>query len=162
MTRTPPGSELEVSLSEVSRAPLDFLEDMVRRFGNVTRHQTDGRPVTIVNEPELVSEILISKRLNYVKTGTPDEVMLVPLLGRGLLTTDGDLWREQRALAQPAFQQRETIHFAPLMIDEADRMIGRLLSGSDPLRLDRELTSLTLAIVVRSLLGSDVAIGSRF
>ena len=159
---TPPGIEHDISLEEVARAPLKFLEDMVRRFGNVTRHQTDGRPVTIVNEPEMVSEILISKRLNYVKTGTPDELMLVPLLGRGLLTTDGDLWREQRALAQPAFQHREIIHFAPLMIDEADRMIGQWLSGSDSIRLDRELTSLTLAIVARSLLGSDVAIGSRF
>jgi len=162
MTRTPPGSELEVSLSEVSRAPLDFLEGMVAKYGNVTRHITDGRPVTIVNEPDLVSEIFISKRLNFVKTGTPDELMLVPLLGRGLLTTEGEVWREQRTIAQPAFQHREILRFAPLMINEADRMIDQWLSGTDHVRLDRDLTSLTLTIVARSLLGSDVVIGSRF
>ena len=162
MTRTPPGSELEVSLSEVSRAPLDFLEGMVAKYGNVTRHITDGRPVTIVNEPDLVSEIFISKRLNFVKTGTPDELMLVPLLGRGLLTTEGEVWREQRTIAQPAFQHREILRFAPLMINEADRMIDQWLSGTDQVRLDRDLTSLTLTIVARSLLGSDVVIGSRF
>jgi len=160
--RVPPGDTEPVTIQELARDPLAFLERMVADFGNVTRHETDGRPVTIVNEPELVSEILIAKRSNYVKTGTPDELMLVPLLGRGLLTTDGEQWKEQRSLAQPAFQHREIVTFDVLMLEETDRLIARWLDGAGTVRLDRDLTSLTLAIVARALLGSDVSIGDRF
>jgi cytochrome P450 len=151
-----------VSIEEMATDPIGFLETLVAQFGNVTRHETDGRPVTIVNDPELVWEILVPRRERYSKMGTPDELMLVPLLGRGLLTTDGDEWRQQRALAQPAFQHRSIVTFDSLMIAETDRLVERWRAGAGPVRLDRDLTSLTLAIVARSLLGSDVAIGERF
>jgi cytochrome P450 len=160
--RTPPGAATDVTVSELTVDPLGFLRGMVEEFGNVTRHHTDGRPVTIVNEPDLVNEILVTRRSDYAKTGTPDELMLVPLLGRGLLTTEGAQWKEQRALAQPAFQHREIITFDSVMLDETDRLIDRWCGTTGTVRLDRDLTSLTLAIVARSLLGSDVAIGDRF
>lgn len=160
--RIPPGAATDVTVSELTDNPLGFLRDMVSEFGNVTRHHTDGRPVTIVNEPELVSEILLTRRADYVKTGTPDELMLVPLLGRGLLTTDGEQWKDQRALAQPAFQHREIITFDGVMLDEIDRLVDKWHRMTGTVRLDRDLTALTLAIVARSLLGSDVAIGDRF
>lgn len=160
--RVPPGSGTRISIQELAVGPIAFLEHMVSTFGDVTRHETEGRPVTIVNEPDLVSEILIHQRSEYVKSGTPDEMMLVPLLGRGLLTTDGDQWKEQRTLAQPAFQHREIVTFDVLMLDETDRLINRWLAHGDRIRLDRDLTSLTLSIVARALLGSDISIGERF
>src|SRR6056300_570013 len=68
--RTPPGAATDVTVSELTVDPLGFLRGMVEEFGNVTRHHTDGRPVTIVNEPDLVNEILVTRRSDYAKTGT--------------------------------------------------------------------------------------------
>jgi len=161
-TKNPPGPIGDIDLGVMAQDQLGFLQKMVQEYGDITRHTVDGKPVTIVNDPDLVWEVLVSRREHYVKSGTPDEFMLVPLLGRGLLTTDGQEWGTQRALANPSFQHQNVVPFDDLMVAETDKTIDRWVAQMAPQRLDRDLTALTLTIVARSVLGSEVAIGDRF
>ncbi|WP_162941960.1 cytochrome P450 [Desertimonas flava] len=159
----PPGPLDPVPLELIRADPLGFLRSLVARHGPVVRHVVEGRPVVTVNDPGGVHHVLTANRANYVKTGTPDEQMLVPLLGRGLLTSDGDDWRLQRQLTQPAFQHRQLVTFDSLMSDVAQRLVDSWTAQEGAaVRVDRDLTAATLTIVAQALLGSDLAVGARF
>ncbi|MGG7380769.1 cytochrome P450, partial [Escherichia coli] len=47
------------------------------------------------------------------------------ILGNGLFTSDGDFWRRQRRLAQPAFHRRRVAAFGELMTDATLAMLER-------------------------------------
>ena len=78
-----------------------FEDDYIRR--NVF-----GYRVHIPLKPELIERVLLDNAANYVK---PDIVkkILRPTIGRGLLSSDGDLWRDQRRIV--------AANFAPAAID---------------------------------------------
>ncbi len=159
----PPGPAEPVDLAAIRADPLTFLAELVAEYGPIARHVVDGRPVITVNDPAMVHQVLTANRANYVKSGTPDEQMLVPLLGRGLLTSDGEEWERQRQLAQPAFQHRHLVTFDTLMTTAASRVTDRWRAGAGtPFLIDRDLTALTLTVVAQALLGSDLSIGPRF
>jgi enediyne biosynthesis protein E7 len=160
----PPGPEAELGLDTIRDDPLGFLEGMTEEYGDVSYHRSGGWRVTIANSPALARHVLRENRRNYTKAGTPDEAMLVPLLGRGLLTSEGDLWKRQRQLVQPDFRPHRVARFDGLMTEAAVEVAERWLSAADggPIRVDRDLTALTLAVVARAILGSDVSMGPRF
>ena len=64
-----------------------------------------GRRQIILNRPAAIQHILIDNQANYRRT-TPTMRMLLPLLGRGLLLSDGEDWKAQRRTAAPAFAPR--------------------------------------------------------
>lgn len=166
MTTTAPGPAAEVAFDTIRSDPLTFLTDITSRFGDLTRHVTGGREVFVLNRPDLARHVLKENRRNYTKAGTPDDEMLTPLLGRGLLTTEGAVWARQRRLAEPSFHRRRVEGFGRIMTEAAQELLGRWdpYVGTDEIvQVDHELTALTLSVVSRALLGSQVGeLGARF
>jgi cytochrome P450 len=72
------------------------------------RRRVFGYNVHIALDPDAVQRVLLDNAPNYVK---PDIVrkILRPTIGRGLLSSDGDLWRDQRRIV--------AANFAPAAID---------------------------------------------
>src|SRR3712207_5587164 len=102
--RVPPGPLRPVAVAQIRQDPLAFLSGAFSQHGDVSRHVTEDHEVFLVNRPDLAHQVLGARRHTYVKTGTPDDMMLTPLLGEGLLTSEGEVWKRQRRLAQPAFR----------------------------------------------------------
>ncbi|KAL6047015.1 Cytochrome P450 4V2, variant 2 [Balamuthia mandrillaris] len=61
------------------------------------------KPFVVINEPELVKQIFMPKHYKTFKKGMFSEIMR-PLLGDGLLLSEGKLWQAHHKLAAPAFQ----------------------------------------------------------
>lgn len=110
---------------------------------------------TVVNEPEAIRHILVSRVENYPKDDN-QLAILKPLLGEGLLTSEGDIWRRNRKRAAPLFQHSSVMDFAPLFASAAQRSVDRILQSGQPFFIDREMTHLTLEIIGESILGSDL------
>jgi enediyne biosynthesis protein E7 len=155
---SPPGPASGYSVRDVQRDALGFLTGLIREHGDVVQYAVEGRPVVLINHPDLVRHVLQDNNKNYVKAGTPDMYMLKPMLGDGLLTTDGDAWLRQRRLAQPGFHRERIEGFAGLISARTSTLIDDWAARAEPrVELTEEMTALTTRIVAQALFGVDIA-----
>ena len=135
------------------RDPLPLLLDLYERFGPVfTMRVLHGNSVFALG-PEANHHILVSHAANYLwREGHMGDLM--PLLGDGLLTIDGDFHRRSRRIMLPAFH-RERIEAARATMDaETAAALDRIRPGErfDLYAWTRELA---LRIAMRALFGLD-------
>jgi enediyne biosynthesis protein E7 len=139
---------------------LERLIELTPRLGDIYRVYAPGRKsyTYVINHPDDVKRVLVGNHRNYTKGIGIDRVKI--LLGNGIMTSEGELWRRQRYMMQPLFHRRIVTEFARL-IDEAndgflERWAGRYSRG-ELVNLTDDMSELTLAIVLRSIFGRDLA-----
>ncbi|MFD8868287.1 cytochrome P450 [Streptomyces sp. NPDC059590] len=160
----PPGPAEDLELAGIRADPLTFLQDLVNEYGDLCSHRTRGQTVWFANTPELARHILKDNYTNYTKAGTPDDFMLTPLLGKGLLTSNGAQWERQRRLCAPSFRRVAVESFDGLMVEAALDLAtawGGAADRGDAVRVDHDFTALTLRVVASALLGSELTAGGR-
>lgn len=157
MTAQPaPGPDRALTLDEIRGDPLQFLSTMQARYGDVVAYGTDAWKAVLVGHPDDVRHVLVDNFRNYCKAGTPDLRMLKPMLGDGLLTSDGEVWRAQRHILAPLFRRHMVERFGPLIVEEAAMLrVTWLGRAGAPLEIGGEMSRLTLRIVSRALFGHD-------
>ena len=74
------------------------------QYGDVVRHRVGPLVVHMIRHPDHVKHVLQENHGNYLKGRGLQKIKVV--LGEGLLTSEGDFWRRQRKLAQPAFHHK--------------------------------------------------------
>src|SRR5215212_2023043 len=115
------------------------------RFGPFRAHAAFG--------PAEIEQVLVEHAADFRKSfGTR---MLIPLLGHGLLTAEGDEWLRHRRLASPAFHRARVEAYGRTMTGYADESARAWLEGQ-AVDLHDEMTALTLRIVARTLFDTDV------
>jgi len=154
--KSPPGPSSLVFLGVwpgIARDWLGFLERGIRQYGPVFAFKFFTIPFCYVSEPALIEEILVSGLGEYEKS--LDYQILKRMTGNGLLVSEGEFWRRQRRLAQPAFHRERIEAYARIMTQYTER---RLATWRDGDRRDAhiEMMSLTLEIVAKALFGMDV------
>jgi cytochrome P450 len=138
----------------------DLIQALTERLGDGSREVADlqigPQRATFVMHPEGVEHVLVRNLKNYSKE-TRGYTMLRKILGRGLVTSEGELWRRQRRIAQPAFHRQRIASFAAAMVTGAERMIdARWLPAARtgaPIDVADEMMRITLEIVSETLLG---------
>ena len=118
-----------------------------------------GFTVHILLDPDMVEQVLLDNAANYAK---PDIVksLLDPIIGRGLLTSDSALWRDQRRIVaatfSPAAVEAQRAKFAEVA---RDTMAG----WHDGERLDMaaEATRTTMSVIAHALFGGDPRLTSE-
>jgi cytochrome P450 len=156
MTRAPvaPGLPLFGNLLEFRRDPLRFLCAMRETHGDVVEVAIGPMKTTLVSHPDLIEDILVTRSRLWQKDRFL-QTSLRPVLGDGLLSSEGDFWRKQRRLAQPAFHRDRIAAYAGMMVDQATRLVRTWREG-EVRDVHRDMMRLTLAIVAQTLFGADV------
>ncbi len=150
------------SLLEFRSDVLGLLLDGQRQFGDVVRIRIGPRIVHLLSHPDHIKHVLVTNAPNYQKD-TPSSAKIGSITGPGLLTSNGDAWRQQRRLMQPAFHSERIATFAPIMTAATAAMLTRWRQHADrgtPLDIASEMMRLTYTIVGKTLFGADVTADS--
>ncbi|MFO7697175.1 MAG: cytochrome P450, partial [Anaerolineae bacterium] len=153
-----PGRPFIGSLREFQRSPLGFSLEITQNYGDIARVTLLGEESIFVNDPDAVQHILQTNARNYDKQ-TMDYQLLYPLVGQGLLTSDGDAWLRQRRLMQPAFHRQRIAALGQMMVEETLAALARWQGPAQqgvPIAVDQEMMRLTLSIVGKALLSVDL------
>jgi cytochrome P450 len=155
--RRPPGPRphgLWGNLSEFKRDRLRFLTECARRYGDIVSARLGPLPIVIVNHPDLIEEVLVTRNRHFIKHFSLRQTRRT--LGQGLLTSEGDFWRRQRRLAQPAFHRDRVGSYATVMVAYAERMLAGWRDGQVR-DAQADMMRLTLEIVARTLFDADLS-----
>lgn len=137
------------------RDPLGTLRTLQHRHDRIVHLRIGGRNQYLVMRPEDVKHVLQENHRNYGRS--PAFEILKIFLGNGLLTSDGDFWRRQRRLAQPAFHRQKLAALTTTMITETADWIDELKQRSikQPINISEAFMDVTMRIVCKTLFGSD-------
>jgi enediyne biosynthesis protein E7 len=155
---TPPEAELQFDVGSTDDS-LERMIELFARHGDTYRVFVPARRsyTYVIHHPDEVKRVLVSNHRNYGKGLGNDRIRI--LLGKGILTSEGDLWKRQRYMMQPLFHRRVIGEFAQLIAAANDRFLARwdeLAGRGELLNLTDELSALTLEIVLRSIFGRDL------
>jgi cytochrome P450 len=139
-----------IDLFDARSAPLNFLTRVAPRYGDVFQYQLHGWKAVVVNDPVLARRVLQCDGAELTKEGTPDLMMLRPMLGNALMTSEGEAWRRSRETAQPWFHARPVDGYVAGMAGITEAMLdtwGEAADTGRPLDVELELSRLTLQVV---------------
>ena len=112
-----------------------------------------GFKVHVVLDPDHVQHVLLDNAANYAK---PDIVrsLLDPIIGRGLLTSDGELWREQRRIVAASFSPAAVDAQRAMFVQAACGAMARWSDG-EIRDMAAEATRTTMTVIALALFGGD-------
>jgi cytochrome P450 len=158
MTRNfPPGPQahgLRGSFHRFNRDRLGFLREQIQ-YGEVSSAKFGPYPVFFANGPEAIHQVLVEDAPKYYKSSVTKTVM-EPVVGQGLFTNDGDSWKRQRRLAQPAFHTKRIGAYADVMAQYADELADTL-QDAQTVQFDQMMTALTMRVIAKTMFDADVS-----
>jgi cytochrome P450 len=147
---------LDVSFAENALSTLVRLFD---RLGDafVVRSPAIGRRLLVLSHPDHVRHILVDNHANYRKGVGIDRVAI--LLGNGIMTSEGETWRTQRKMIQPAFHRRVIAGYVERMQVANARLAAKWEAAARagmPVNVTQDMSQVTLEIILRALFGDDL------
>jgi cytochrome P450 len=151
----PKGSLIMGVMREFNRDTLEFIT-RCRDYGDVVHTRFLYVHAYFLYNPDDIETMLTSGAKSYRKAQSLRSPFFHRLVGNGLVTSEGDFWRRQRRLAQPAFHRQRISAYGDVMVQYAQRAIDNW-KPDERRDIARDMTRLTLEIVVKTLFNSDVS-----
>ncbi|GAB3314603.1 cytochrome P450 [Haloplanus salinarum] len=150
----PRGEPVFGNSRQYARDPFSFLTACESAYGDVVAADLGPMETYIATNPADIERILVGDHAKYRKPAFQDDA-LGRLLGDGLLLSEGDRWRKQRDLANPAFDMSRIADIADVMARHATEAVETWAAGDD-LDLELEMARLTVRIIADAMLGVDL------
>ena len=154
--RFPPGPRQIFPLSGLlsyRKGPLPFFQNLAAQFGDLSFFRLGPQEAFFLNRPDYIKDVLVTSHSSFHKGLALQRAKR--LLGEGLLTSEDEVHRRQRRLAQPAFHRSRIASYAGVMTTYGLQTSARWRDG-DTLDMSAEMMQLTLGIVGKTLFDADV------
>ena len=142
--------------------PLGTFSRLAREYGSIVSLRVPGLGLYLISDPAAIQDALTLTNRSYAKglarrrdPGGEGYQPLARVLGHGLLTSSGELWRRQRRLIQPLFHQARVAGYGEVFARLAAQTGDRWRDG-EVRDLHAEMTELTLGIVARTVFDVDL------
>jgi len=133
------------------------LPGLIEKYGDIFSLSLPLTRIVIAAKPEYAQYVLVENNKNYRKSLAYD--MLRLLLGNGLLTSEGDFWRKQRRLIQPAFHKQKLADLTAMMVRRATAEAESYQSKAETgeyFDVAPLMTNLTLEIISEAIFSNGV------
>ena len=142
------------SLLQIRKYPLDFMCKAAKDYGDVVKlFDLRNRTTHLFTHPEHIREILQLQH-QKVKQGKGHRILKL-ILGEGLLTSDGERHNKDRRAIQPEFHRKRIAGYAVEMAEESRKHTSEWKDGQK-IEMGQEIKKLTLAIVTKTLFGTEL------
>src|SRR5271167_2449492 len=138
------------------RNPVQVLSKYNETFGETFRLYLGGLKEAIVTiDPAIIQHVLKTNAGNYQKSEIQTKRM-GHFLGKGLLTSEGEVWRTQRRLIQKGFDRKQLDVLSSIMQDSLADSLRDFdkQARSGPVDIYTHLMKMTFGMVGRSLFGA--------
>src|SRR5580658_1317891 len=152
----PRGTPLLGLALHVLRDPLATLMRVAREYGDIVCIPVFRHYRILLNHPDYIEQLCIVQQAKFHKSTLTKDVTQ-RLLGQGLLISEGDFWRRQRRLAQPAFHRTRITEYGTTMVECANTHMRRWHDG-EVRDIADEMMGMTLDIAVRTLFGTTLSV----
>jgi cytochrome P450 len=151
-----PPEPLDISFNEDALVTLthafDRYGDALQIFSPVTNAH-----ICVFSHPDHVRHVLVDNHANYTKGIGIERVRI--LLGNGIMASEGELWRRQRKMIQPAFHRevisRMITHIRGANLQLRDKWIAHARNWTE-INLTQDLSDVTLKIISNAIFGADM------
>ncbi len=156
--RLPPGPAERFTLN-ADAASLAFLQRAVAAHGDMLCIWSNDRqnPSLFLNEPEAIRRVLVSNHSNYVKGVGFERVKM--LLGNGIIVSDGETWRRQRTMMQPAFSRSSVTRLSAFIrahnLELRDTWSAHA-GASEVIDVTEAMSHYALEVILRAIFSTDL------
>ena len=131
-----------------------FIRNPLRAIPEPVYHEPIFAPPALkgsmawVTDPKLVEEILLTDHESFPKSRIEKRIF-EPIIGDGILTSEGAAWRWQRRIAAPLFRHSEILSYVPAMSAATARLIARWRQEASeaPRAIDHDMTDVTFDVL---------------
>ncbi len=143
-------------LPEFKKDRLGLSSRIMKKYGDIVQYKLGPHENVMITHPDYIKHVLQENYSNYKKDYFYEDLKLV--LGQGLVTSEGEFWRQQRKLIQPAFHKHQISRFAEIMVKKCNELVNEW-SEKDGQIFDicAEMKNLTMAIVSLALFNTDLS-----
>jgi cytochrome P450 len=154
----PPAPDIQFDIGSTEDS-LERMRELFARYGDIYRVYAPGRKsyTYVIHHPDDVKRVLVTNHKNYTKGVGLDRVKI--LLGNGIMTSEGEVWRRQRYMMQPMFHRRVITRFARVIDAANERCIARWeeqAARGERVNVTDDMSELTLDVVLRAVFGRDL------
>lgn len=142
------------ALAAFRHSRLATLERVRDEAGDVAAVRLGWIDSVIVSSPALAHQVLVERAADYQKSRGL-AVFATPLIGNGILASQGEAHRRRRAIVAPAFHHKRIAAYAEAIAEETTRATAGWRPGQ-VVDVAHTALDLTLAIVARTLFGTTV------
>lgn len=149
----PKGHWLAGSLRDFRHDTLGFLTACARKYGDTSSFRLGPHRYVFFAHPTDIEQVLVTQNSNFPKHYVIE--LLRPSLGNGLLTSEGETWKRQRRLIQPAFLRDRLLEYVPELVSQTEQMLRGWENGQQH-DIHADMMRLTLSLVTRTLMDVDL------
>jgi cytochrome P450 len=150
--------------------PNAFFVSRVEELGRVFGFCAGPTPYLFVADPRVLRQVFVSHARHYTKAREENKALLRPLLGDGVLLSEGAQWERSRSALNPAFHWKKLASLVPVMFACVGRMVAQweaaVAAGRSTVEVHAFLGNVGLETVATCLFGStyiaDPAAADRF
>ena len=157
--KTPPSPDTKLLtgiMRDFQRDPLRYLTDCARQHGDFVRARFLYFHCYFLFHPDHIEEMLVTQAPNFIKGASFRTPLFERVVGNGLLSSEGNFWKRQRRLAQPAFHRQRINAYAETMVEYAERSTTSWQQNTS-LDIHQAMMQLALEVVVKTLFDTDIA-----
>jgi cytochrome P450 len=151
----PKGAPLFGNLFQFKRNKLAFLTESARAHGDIVHFRPGPWHAYLFSNPAHIREILVDRAAEFPKHRIM-RWLWEPLLGNGMIVSNGEEHKRQRRVATPAFHQARMDGYCRMFVEQTREAMEGWEAGAE-YELAREMERITVKNLCKTLFGANTA-----
>lgn len=140
-------------LGTFKKRPLETMAGWWRQHGDALRFRLGPKTFYLFSHPDLAEDILVKQADRFVKVYNPRRPHgLALVLGNGLVTSSGEIWKRHRRIIQPIFHRSRMAAMADRMAQVGEQRVAAWKGREgDTIDIAAEMMQLALEVISQTM-----------